>query len=112
MLSGLSLSRCLGCFLCRSLSCLSLGLCCCLSLSCCCTLSCYSLSLSLVSLLLAFETSLSCIALLSFHGALCASNLVLLSVEPLLEFYISLFLADSALLNTDLEVTTKENALI
>ena len=69
-------------------------------------------SLGLVGLLLSLEASLLGVAGVVLNVALLAVDLSLFGLEPLVELHIGLFLADSAFLDTNLEVTTEQNAFI
>lgn len=101
-----------GSFFSSSLRCLSFSLSGSLGLSSSLTLSSDGGSLSFVEFLLAFETLFLNVAELGFLLVLSVSDLCFLSLEPLVELNVGLFLADSALLNTNLEVAFQENTLI
>ncbi len=76
------------------------------------TLSGNGISFSFVELLLGIETFFLHCTQLVVSLALHVSNLSFLGLEPLVELHISLFLTDSAFLNTNLEMTFEENTLV
>ena len=69
-------------------------------------------SLGLVGLLLGLETSLAGVAGVVLDIATLAVYLGFFGLQPLVEAHIGDFLADGTLLDTDLEVTTEQDALV
>ena len=83
-----------------------------LSLSSSLTLGSNSICFGFVEFLLCIETLFLYRTHLVFGFALDVSNLVLLGLEPLVELHVSLFLTDSAFLNTNLKVTFEQDTLV